>query len=49
MTDDGYKATISSNRLKYFGGWSVNVDCNDLEVFKRLCDYIKKFEEIEKV
>ena len=44
MKED-YSATISSELLNMFGGWSVTVRCNNLETFTKLCEYINEFTE----
>ena len=42
---EGYRATISDDKLKQFGGWSVIVDCNNLDTFNELCEHIKAFKQ----
>ena len=45
---ENYSASISSDTLKTFGGWSVIVECNDLNTFNELCEHIRAFNKKER-
>lgn len=45
LSKEEYSASIRSDKLKMWGGWSVIVECNDLDTFNELCEHIRAFKE----
>lgn len=45
MKED-YTATISSDKLNLFGGWTCSISCNDLTTFNELCEHIRAFKGV---